>query len=172
MFGQTVKTLLLVTIFSCASSLMASSLKVKKKSAKVFSEPKKSSKVLETLAKGDILSSEGRKGMYWKVKTAKGAVGFISILKVKRQADGGSKITEVLRKAAKDSRANGSNSSIRSRSAVMGVRGLDASEQVAFAGNMKPDFRLVYQMEDRFVSNQDVEALSDAVDSEIEARMK
>lgn len=172
MFGTALKTIIITFLFFISSSVMATSLKVKKKSAKVYEKAKKSSTVIATLKKDDVLTSSGRKGMYWKVKTSSGADGFVSIMKVKRQASKGNKVTSVLRKAAEESRANGANESIRSRSAVMGVRGLDASEQVAFAGNMKPDFRLVYRMEDRQVSDTQVEKIANAVEAEIESKLK
>jgi len=69
--------------------------------------------------------------MFWEVKTADGKAGFVSIMKVNRKADaGGESLSNSLRKAIKDGRddkeeVNGS----RSRSAVMGVRGLSPAKQ-------------------------------------------
>ena len=124
-----------------------------------------------SLAKGDVVESVGRKGMYWKVKTQKGKVGYVSVLKVKRQSAKSSKIQSVIREAAKDSRADGNNTSIRSRSAVMGVRGLSSSEQVAYAGNIKPDLRLVYRMEDRVVQSKKLDLIEQSIALEIEKKV-
>jgi ssDNA-binding replication factor A large subunit len=60
----------------------------------------------------------------------------------------------------------------RTRSAVMGVRGLDESGDTAFAGNVRPNMRLVYMMEDLKVDNKKVEALGDLVYAEISQKLK
>ena len=172
MSGCAFKSIFISLLMVIAPALTAATLKVKKSSAKVYSEPKKGSTVVVSLSKGDIVESTGRKGMYWKVKTPAGKSGFISVMKVKRQSGGGSKISAVIREAAKESRASGNNETIRSRSAVMGVRGLDASEQVAYAGNMKPDFRLVYRMEDRAVNQKSLDKIANDIDQEISSRLK
>ena len=113
------------------------------------------------------MEASGRKGMYWKVKVGK-EQGFVSVLTMKRMASK-KNLSDVIRKAARDSREKGENASIRSRSAVMGVRGLDASDQVAAAGNVKPDLRAVYRMEDRaYWDDQVLQAYEDRVNREIE----
>ncbi|SME94354.1 SH3 domain-containing protein [Pseudobacteriovorax antillogorgiicola] len=155
-----------------STTSFASTLKVKKSEAKIYAEPKKSASVVTTIKKGDTVESLGRKGMYWKVKVGADKEGFVSVMSVKRQSGKASKLRSVIRKAAQDNRDQGNTSSIRSRSAVMGVRGLDASEQVAYAGNMKPDFRLVFRMEDRLVPEKRIMKLESAIEREISQKME
>ena len=50
----------------------------------------------------------------------------------------------------------------------MGVRGLAQDEDTEFAGNVKPNLRAVYFMEDAFVSEKQLEGLGDLVFAEIE----
>jgi hypothetical protein len=50
----------------------------------------------------------------------------------------------------------------------MGVRGLDESKDTAMAGNIRPDLRAVYRMEDRVVANTRVDRLEQLVLKEIE----
>lgn len=172
MFASHLLKILFGTAFLIAGNSFAFGLRAKSDKVKVFTEPAKGADVLTTLRKNEIVTSIGRKGMYWKVETDAGKQGFVSVMKVRRQAGGESKVNMVLREAAEKSRESGENGSIRSRSAVMGVRGLDASQQVAFAGNMKPDYRLVFRMEDRMVSNKKISKLEASIYSEIEKKEK
>ena len=58
----------------------------------------------------------------------------------------------------------------RQRSTVMGVRGLDENEETAFAGNVKPNLRMVYAMEDIVVKADEIDQIGDLVFKEIEKK--
>lgn len=138
-----------------------------KRAAKLLSEPDRKSSVLSKLKKGAVLESLGRKGMFWKAKYEE-KEGYISVMKVKRKSTGKSGLADVIRAATKENRENSDSARVRSRSAVMGVRGLDESSSLAQIGNLKPDLRAVYRMEDRSVDqDQTVEKYGAVVDKEI-----
>lgn len=157
-------------MFLVSQSLLASEVKAKRNGVKVTDKPNKSAKIVLKLKKGEALETEGRKGMYWKVRTPTGATAYVSVLAVKRQNASSSKLNSALRKAAQSDRTKGQHESVRARSAVMGVRGLDESNSVDFAGSVKPDYRLVYQMEDRPVSNKKVKRLERLIEREIDKK--
>ncbi len=147
-------------------------VEAKKDGVKVTAEPSRSAEVLATLKKGDSLASEGRKGMFWQVKLDGGKSGFVSVMSVKRGIGKAKGISDAIRNAARDARDEEDVSASRQRTAVMGVRGLDESSETQFAGNLKPDFDLVYRMEDRKISNKEITSLEDRVQNEIMQRMK
>ena len=95
----TVLSFLLVNTAALATSLAA-----KKNGVKVTSEPKKSAKVIITLKKGEVVTKVSRKGMYWKVESKNGQVGYVSVLKVKRLASKESTISDSIRQVSKSSR--------------------------------------------------------------------
>ena len=161
-------------VFGFAISAFAGSVAAKKDGVKVTSEASKKSEVILTLKKGESLESMERKGMYWQVKTASGKVGYVSVMKVKRSASsGGSGIASVIKKVSQEGRENGDEvENSRARSAVMGVRGLDESSETQYAGNSKPNLRLVYKMEDRRVSPKSLERLESQVMKELELLSK
>ena len=150
---------------------LAGTVEAKKNGTKVLSGAKKGAAVIKTLKKGDQIESGERKGMYWQVKVD-GKDGFVSIMKVKRVAVSDSGLSDAMRTASQNGRQSDDVSNTRSRSAVMGVRGLDESDDTSFAGNAKPNFRMVYAMEDRETSDKSVEKLGDLVFNEIEKRMQ
>jgi hypothetical protein len=148
-------------------------LAAKANGVKVLSEPKNDASEIAALKQGDTVEGIERQGMYWKVKTKQGKQGFISFSKVSRQADGESNsLAKAIRDAAKDSRDVDGVKGTRSRSAVMGVRGLDTSEETASAGSVKPNLRMVYSMEDRIPTNEQVAQLGNLVQQEINAKLQ
>ena len=50
----------------------------------------------------------------------------------------------------------------------MGVRGLDENDDTAMIGNMKPNLRMVFAMEDRHVSPKKINALGEKILKEVE----
>ena len=147
----------------------SASLVAKRSKVKVKSKPK-GGDVIKVLKKGDQVESLGRKGMYWKVKVGGGKIGYVSVTKVKRQAGTSKGLAKAIRAAAKDGRDKSDEVvSARSRSAVMGVRGLDESEDTAFAGNVKPNLRMVYKMEDRPANLKKIDSLGNMVMNEVES---
>lgn len=155
-------------VFS-GSSAWGLTVAAKKDGVKVFEKASKKAPVMLELKKGESLESEGRKGMYWKVST-KGKLGFVSVMKVKRKKGKPSKLTNALKSVVKQGRDNDDAVAQRSRSAVMGVRGLDESSDAAFAGNVKPNLRLVFMMEDMAVTDSQIENIENLVMGEIEAK--
>ena len=109
--------------------------------------------------------------MYWEVKTTDGKAGYVSVMTVKHKpGDGASNLGAAIRDAVKDGRNTSDAANARSRSAVMGVRGLDESGDTAFAGTVKPNLRAVYAMEDHTIQRGAVEGLGEEVFAEITRR--
>lgn len=154
------------------SNAQAGQLEAKKDKVKVLTQANKSSDVIKELNKGDLVEEAGRKGMYWKVTLQDGKEGFVSVMGLKRLAKKDDGFSDALRKAVQQGRENDDASNVRSRSAVMGVRGLDDSDETAFAGNVKPNPRLIYSMENYQVDKKKVNFIMDEVEKEIIDKMK
>jgi hypothetical protein len=161
--------LLTVGLLTLSSGLWAAPVAAKKDGVPVTADAKKDAAVLMELKKGEVLEAGDREGMFWKVKTKDGRTGFVSVMLVQRQAGEDSNLASALRDEALKARQNNDGSdSTRARSAVMGVRGLDESKDTAMAGNIRPDLRAVYRMEDRVVADNRVDRLEQLVLKEIE----
>lgn len=154
-------------LFFYSSSLFATELSTKKANVKIVKTPSSKGEVLKTLGKGELLEGVKRKGMYWAVKLPDGTTGFVSILKVTRKVGKSNSLAKAIRKAAQDGRATDAVSSARSRSAVMGVRGLDESSSTAFAGNARPNQALVYSMEDRIIKAKKIRKIEFLIQKEL-----
>lgn len=159
----------MISVLALSPSLWAAPVAAKKDGVAVTTEAKKDSAVLLELKKGEVLEAGDREGMFWKVKTKDGKAGFVSVMMVQRQAGDESGLASALRDEALKARQNndGSDSS-RARSAVMGVRGLDETKDTAMAGNIRPDLRAVYRMEDRNIASARIERIENLVQKEIE----
>jgi len=128
--------------------LMAATVESQKDGVEVYSSADKSSAVIQKLKKGDKLSAGERKGMYWQVKTSSGKDGFVNMLAVKVKPDENPGLVDAMREAAKKGRSQSAADGGRTRSAVMGVRGLDDTGEVGVAANLRPNLHAVYRMED------------------------
>ena len=162
-------------IFLLVSSgtLQAAEVMAKKDGVPVYAEASNRSTVVIKLKAGQAVQSNERKGMFWQVKLSNGAIGYVSVLAVNRQAnENDSSFAKAVRAGANKGREGSEVNALRSRSSVMGVRGLDESEESASAGNVTPNLRVVYAMEDRHVSEKKLQALGAAVTSEIEHKLK
>lgn len=155
-----------VALLFASSAMAAKFVEAKKNGVKVYAEASKKATVLTTLKKGQSLDALERKGMYWKVKVS-GKEAFVSVFKVKKVNDS-SAIAEALKDAVKQGREEGDGANARARSAVMGVRGLDESDSSSFAGNVKPNLRMVYAMEDLLVTSDEITELENKVFDESE----
>jgi hypothetical protein len=82
---------------------------------------------------------------------------------------GASAVTNAIKDAVKQGRETEDAGNNRARSTVMGVRGLDDTSESAFAGNVKPNLRMVYSMEDLVISSLDVKSLESEVLKEVES---
>lgn len=159
----------LVLGISMPGIAIASSVSAKKDGTQVTAEPKKGAAVIRELKKGESLEAKDRSGMFWKVTTPDGKEGYVSVMAVQRAAAEESGIQKELHNAALEARASGdTGSSTRSRSAVMGVRGLDEKNDMGDVGNLRPDLKAVYRMEDRVVSVKRVNRLESLVFKEVE----
>jgi hypothetical protein len=147
------------------------SVEAKKDGVKVLDAPSNSGKEIATLNKGESAESEDRQGMYWSVKVG-GKAGFVSVMQVNRKQGEPSSLSNAIKSAVKQGRSDDDPASARGRSAVMGVRGLDDSDDTAFAGNVKPNLRMVFQLEDLQMPQQRIEALGEQVFAEIDKKTK
>lgn len=159
--------LVIFALFAVANLVQAGELEAKKDGVEVYSDSSKSS-VLGTLKKGEKLNYTERKGMYWAV-THKNKPGFVSVMAVQNASSGGaSSVTSAIKDAVKQGRDSEDAGNNRARSAVMGVRGLDDTSDSAFAGNVKPNLRMVYSMEDLVIPTTEVKQLEAEVLQEVE----
>lgn len=154
-----------------SGTALGGQLAAKKNGVKVFAEPKKEASVVAELKEGDTIESGNREGMYWSVQVAGGQKGFVSVMDVKN-ASGNGNLNQALRAAVKEGRQTEDGAAgARARSSVMGVRGLDETDDTAKAGDVRPNLRLVYEMEDRRVKSKDLEKLETSVQSEIQKKI-
>lgn len=160
------KAMCLVLGFLISSAASGQTVEAKKDGVKVFEQADKKSGVMTTLKKGESLDALERIGMYWKVKNS-GKEAYVSVFNVKKIKNS-SAISDALKEAVKQGREEGDGANARQRSAVMGVRGLDENEDTAFAGNVKPNLRMVYAMEDLLIKTNEIEGLESMVFNESE----
>ncbi|MBP6219119.1 MAG: hypothetical protein KA436_11085 [Oligoflexales bacterium] len=145
----------------------------KKDDVQVFEKAVKDSKVVATFKKGETLDASERKGMYWELNLASGGKGYVSIMLVDiKKGDESSGLSSALRSAVQNRRSEDDPNGVRERSTVMGVRGLDDSSEVNFAGNAKPNLRMVYQMESLLVPSKKIDELDKQVQQELEAKLQ
>ena len=167
-----IKNLFLSILLALSAIAHAERMVVAKRpKVKIFSSNSKKSAVVATIKKGQTLVSKERKGMFWSVQYGKGKKGYVSVLSVKPKKGGGGGLANALRTAVQASRSDDDGANVRSRSAVMGVRGLDESSDAEFAGNVKPNLRMVFNMEAINISQRRIDQLGDSIAEEIEAKM-
>lgn len=171
--GTRVKMLLLSWAWLLAAQTQAANLVTKNTAEPLYAKADKKATVLQTLVQGTVVKELGRKGMFWEVELTAGKRGFVSVLAVKRQAlSSEGSLAAALRSAVQQGRREDDASNTRNRSAVMGVRGLDDTSSASFAGNVKPNPRLVFLMENYTVSASDVQALEEQVSREVQQKMQ
>lgn len=164
-------TLLIVGLFSVTA--VGKTLTSKKDDVKVLDAANKDAKVLSVLKKDATVEASERKGMYWEVVLANGVKGYVSVMSVDiKKAEDNSTLSSALRSVVQNRRNENDPSNNRERSTVMGVRGLDDSKETSFAGTVKPNLRMVYQMEGIVISKNKVAEIDKLVQDEIEKKMK
>lgn len=163
-----ISIILLGAIFS--SAVYGGTLEAQKET-EVYASGDKKSAVIAKLSKGDTVTSSERSGMYWQVKTKDGKAGFVSVLAVRAKADGSANLNDAIREAVKEGRGAAAADSGRSRSSVMGVRGLDDTSDTGMAATLKPNMMAVYAMEDLEMPKAAVDQQAEIVSSEVETRM-
>ena len=177
MFWKAIKRkVLLHGVAVAGSSLLFSTItlgamvEARRPNTKIYAKPSSKSAVLATLSKGDALDSIERRGMYWAVKLDRGE-GYVSVMAVKHKAsDSGGGLAKAIRKVVNTSRSTDA-SAVRSRSVVMGVRGLADGNAVS-AGSVRPNLRAVYAMEDELVSTRETDQLGRLVFREIRKKAR
>lgn len=145
----------------------AADVQAKKDGVEIYADATNKSDVLGKLAKDESLPSGERKGMFWQVHTKDGKDGYVSVLAVTRRADSNSDLSKAIKNVVKNGREKDDAGESRARSAVMGVRGLRADDDMANASNIRPNLRAVYKMEDTKLSEKKVQALGEEVFNEI-----
>ena len=150
-----------------ASSTLAAEVAAKKDGVEVYADATNKSQVLSKLKEGDSLKAGERKGMFWQVTLKDGKAGYVSVLAVAHKADTDADLTKAIKSVVKDGRATDEASEGRARSAVMGVRGLREDDASANAGNVRPNLRAVYRMEDSPASKKKVDELGQSVFEEV-----
>jgi uncharacterized protein YgiM (DUF1202 family) len=162
------KLMLAVGLTLAAGPVLAAEVEAKKDGVEVYADATNKSDVLGKLKEGESLTAGERKGMFWQVTTKDGKTGFVSVLAVKHKAEANDDLAKAIKSVVKEGReGEGNNNDARARSAVMGVRGLRADDDMANASNVRPNLRAVYKMEDVKQSNKKVQKLGDDVFNEI-----
>jgi hypothetical protein len=154
-----------------AAPVFAGVVESQKDGVDVYSAADKASSVIVKLKKGDTLRSQERSGMYWQVKTSDGKSGFVSVLVVKVKPEEKAGLNDAMREAVKSGRSQSTADGGRTRSAVMGVRGLDDTTDTGLAASLRPNLHAVYAMEDYDIQRGRIDAQANAVTKEIEGRM-
>jgi hypothetical protein len=141
-----------------------------KKDIDVYADATNKSDVVDKMKSGDSLPATERKGMFWQVQTKGGKTGFVSIMAVKHKPDANTDLAKAIKSAVKDGRPEDDGGENRARSAVMGVRGLQDDDNAGNAGNVRPNLRAVFSMEDRPVKKRELDQLGESVLKEIETK--
>lgn len=170
----TAATIALGLISFAGTAMAADKLAVRKDGAQVLSDVKPGSQIVVTLKKGEHLEPVERQGMFWQVTLSDGRKGFVRGLDVQRiQVEDSAAVTKALNEAKSANRQKEeSNPRVRTSNAVMGIRGLDDTEGLSQASDVKPNLRHIYAMEDRRVASERVASIEQAVFTEIEERTK
>jgi hypothetical protein len=149
-----------------------SSLVTRTDAVRVFEMPHLKAKTLETLAQGSSVAGLEKKGLFWKVKTPKGTTGFVMVTKVGVPGDEGSKLQGAMRSLLIQRQAadgSGESARLRSKNAVMGIRGLD-SDDLSRVGHLRPNYGALSQLESLEVDPRVVDQLAQDVLNEASAR--
>jgi hypothetical protein len=158
-------------LFFSGQLLLGGTVESQKDGVEVYTAADKSSAVIQKLKKGDRLSAGERKGMYWQVKTTAGKDGFVNMLAVKVKPDENPGLADAMREAAKKGRSQSAADGGRTRSSVMGVRGLDDTGEVGVAANLRPNLHAVYSMEDFELPKDRINLQGDQVMTEVERKV-
>jgi hypothetical protein len=162
----------LMAVVGFSGPALALDVAAKEDGVVVYKDASKKSEEIGSLKRDQVVEALERKSLFWHVKLPSGKAGYVLFTKVNRTEGSSSGLAQAIKDAAHDSRDMDDVKSARSRSAVMGVRGLNEGEQAASAGNVRPNMRMVYQMEDREVGEKNVGQIASMVQKEIEARQR
>ena len=133
---------------------------------RLFDKPNLKSNVLASLDDGVQLTGLEKKGLFWKVRLADGATGFVMITQVDSGTEGtGLRLQSAMRSLLKQRRGDGDAEEsvrLRAKNAVMGIRGLDAGD-LSEVGNLRPNYRDLEMLESLEVPQQAVDKLASDV---------
>lgn len=149
-------------------------VKAKQNHVKIYEKANKKAAITGELQKGDTLPAHNRTGMFWEVESTSGKMAYVSVLSVQYESDGkfSEGLSSALHNAIQKTREEDERAQVRARTSVMGVRGLDESKDSEFAGNVRPNLRMVYEMEDRVVARANLSKLAEDVTTEVEHRVE
>ena len=168
-FKSKFSSLIFFIILSFSIHAMAGDLVAKQDGVPVLKTPDQAGQVIKVLSKGESVEGQERIGMYWGVKISGRETGYVSVLRVVPRLSNDT-LSKKIREAARSGNSEEDViASDRTRSAAMGVRGLDDSGDLERAGSVRPNFRLVFDMENRAPIDSNPSWLRDALDQEIEA---
>lgn len=156
-------------------SALAGMVEAKQDGVQVTAGMEKGSAVIATLKAGETVDSVERKGIFWQVKLPGGKTGYVTIMAVKVKAadsGGGGALAGAIKDAVQNGRSGSEGASARARSTVMGVRGLDETNDTSYAANARPNLKAVFAMEDVKVPAREIENLSEKVFDEIAKESK
>lgn len=163
-------SLALAWLLGFAPEALGAEVEAKKDGVEVYADATNKSAVVGTMKGGESLPAAERKGMFWQVQLAGGKTGFVSVLAVKHKPDTNTDLAKAIKNVVKDGRQGDDANDSRARSAVMGVRGLASDDSAGNAGNVRPNLRAVYKMEDHVVTPKKVEQVGELVMQEIVAK--
>lgn len=164
------RIVVLLVVYLCSSASFGGVVEATKDGVDVLATAEKGSTVLQKLNKGEVVSASERSGMYWQVKTKDGRTGFVSVLAVKAKPGDNKDLNEAMREAVMSGRAQQAADGGRTRSAVMGVRGLDDTSDTSLAASLRPNLHAVYAMEDRDLPRGRVDQQTALVAAEIQRK--
>ena len=167
------RILLVLAIFLVSLPALAREVEATLDDVKVYAAANRTAAVIASLAKGESLESKDRIGLYWEVVLKDGRSGFVNFSAVKqKKAHEGVNLSRALREVVQNHRNAEDPANIRSRSTVMGVRGLQDSKEMSSAGNVRPNLRMVFNLEAYTVSRKSLEEVRRGVSAEIAEKLK
>ncbi len=149
-------------------------VRAKQDHVKIYEKASKTAVITGELQRGNTLPAHNRTGMFWEVESTSSKIAYVSVLSVQYESDGKSSegLSSALHNAIQKTREEDESAQVRARTSVMGVRGLDESKDSEFAGNVRPNLRMVYEMEDRIVAPASLSKLAQDVTTEVERRVE
>jgi hypothetical protein len=149
----------------------ADALIVRADSTPLLAEPKLKADVVATLASGERLEGLERSGLFWRARGPSGVEGYVVVSKVQAPQTGTAKLKGVLRSVLSEKQsADGESPRLRSKNAVMGIRGLSGGDDLSSVSNLRPNLSELERLEALNVKPSQVRKLQAAVLKEADAR--
>lgn len=159
-----VSTFVLPLLYGTADAM---ELVTKKAGVSVYSKAVPNAPALGTLKDHEKVEASTRMGMYWVVQF-NGQKAYVRVADV--QPARNSDVSSALKYQA--NKKDGENGGRARATAVMGIRGLDDSEDITGGGTGKPNTELTHRMENRPVDSHAISEIEKSVNAELEAQSK